>query len=47
MLFLTFLMEEAYFKEAPIGLAIGAGIVMFISGVFTLRQFIKAHPVKS
>lgn len=47
MLLLTFFLDASVFKEQPIGLAIGAGVVMVFSGVNLLRQFILANQPKA
>ncbi len=41
LLFMTFFLEAMFFVEKPLGLSIGAGIVMFLSGFVTLRQFLQ------
>lgn len=41
LLFLTFFLDASYFKEHPIGLAIGAGIAMTASGGVNLRRFLS------
>lgn len=40
LLFMTFFLEATFFVEKPMGLSIGAGIVMLLSGIVTLRQFL-------
>jgi hypothetical protein len=37
---MTFFLEATFFVEKPMGLSIGAGIVMLLSGIVTLRQFL-------
>ena len=41
LLLLTFFLEASYFRANPLGLPIGAGVVMVISGVVNLRQFLQ------
>ena len=41
LLFMTFFMDASIFAEKPLGLAIGAGIVMLVSGVVNLKRFLQ------
>ena len=43
MILLTFFLDASVFIEAPLGMAIGAGIIMLISGIVNFRQFQKSH----
>jgi hypothetical protein len=43
MVLITFFLDASVFIEAPIGMAIGAGIIMIISGFVHLRQFLETH----
>jgi hypothetical protein len=47
MLLLTFFLDASVFKAQPIGLVIGAGIVMVFSGIYLLRQFILVNQPKA
>lgn len=41
LLFMTCLIDASYYKDHPIGLVMGAGIVMVVSGVVNLRRFLE------
>jgi len=41
LLFMTYFLEATFFVENPLGLSIGAGIVMLISGIVAFRQFLQ------
>lgn len=43
MVLITFFLDASVFIEAPLGMAIGAGIIMLISGIVNFRQFQKSH----
>lgn len=47
MLLLTFFLDASVFKAQPIGLVIGAGVVMVFSGIYLLRQFILVNLPKA
>lgn len=41
LLFMTFFLEATFFVEKPLGLSIGAGFVMLLSGIVSFRQFLQ------
>lgn len=41
LLFMTSFIDAMFFKENPIGLVMGAGFVMVVSGVVNLRRFLE------
>ncbi len=41
MVLITFFLDASVFMQEPQGMAIGAGIIMLISGIVHLRQFLK------
>ena len=43
MILITFFLDASVFKQEPLGMAIGAGIIMLISGVVNFRQFLNTH----
>lgn len=43
MLLITFFLDASAFKEQPFGMAIGAGVVMLVSGVVAFRQFLHSQ----
>lgn len=46
MLLLTFFLDASIFKEQPMGFAIGAGVIMVVSGIYLLWQFIQLNEPK-
>jgi len=41
LLFMTLILDAIFFSDKPVGLALGAGIVMLISGMVNLKRFIQ------
>ena len=45
LIFFGFFMDSGFFSKQPYGLAIWAGMIIFISGVAVLWQFVRKTPV--